>query len=155
MERCDTAILDRVRGPTFCTPDQQSGAGDAGPQITGFLRVEAKGLEDAHVVVELPTECTVLVLISTMHGQVPGLFLGQMRIFVLHAGKGVFQRGVAPGRAARYFAKFVGPIGQFFIDALARTFRLHQGRCSQAFDGDDAFHLFRIQACVLQADHAA
>ena len=149
------AVLLGILRPALRSPDQERGTGDPRPELRGFLRVEVVGRESAHVVVELPAIGAVLVLVDPVHRQVCRLLGGQVRVDLLHALHGLFDRPVVARRPAGELAQCLDPLPHALARSAISALGELRGGGSEALDRHDLHHILGIDPRVLQGDRSA
>src|SRR5437867_9598060 len=107
-------VLGGIARAALLAIQEQRWAGDPRPEQLDVAAPHIVGRPGPNVVVELPAVGPVLVLVGAVHGQVAGLLRGEMRVFLLHAAEGVFDRGVATGKSRGEAPLLVDPL----VDAL-------------------------------------
>ncbi len=108
-----------------------------------------------HIVVELPAPRAVFVAAGGMLREMLRLFGAQVFIFAAHAFQGIGQRRVAARTAGAHRAAVADPILPALLQRLLLPFRQHFRRGPQAFDGDHAAHIFRVQTGIAKRNIAA
>src|SRR6059058_1565980 len=83
------AVVGGIAGAALLPVQEKRRTGDALPEGLDVPAAHVVRKPRAHVVVELPAICPVLVLVHAVAGEVPGLLGREVRVLLLHAPEGV------------------------------------------------------------------